>query len=60
MDIFHGLQEKSGGPVRLPAGKHPFVLTYHEGGGPPVLSLLYEGPGIAKQRVPDSAFFRAE
>ncbi len=52
--------EKSGPRITLAAGKHPIVVTYHEGGAPPNLTLLYTGPGIPKQEVPATALFREE
>ena len=59
-DGLHIPVEKSGAPVTLTAGKHPIVVTYHEGGAPPNLTLLYAGPGIGKQEVPATALFREE
>ena len=49
-----------GASIKLSAGLHPFVLNYHEGGGPPALKLLYQGPGIDRQEIPASVFFREE
>lgn len=49
-----------GTSIKLSAGLHPFVLNYHEGGGPPALKLLYQGPGIDRQEIPASVFFREE
>ncbi len=57
---FHGPVEKAGAPLRLTAGKHHITILYHEGGGSPNLTLSYEGPGLAKQLVPSTAFYRSE
>jgi len=57
---FHAPVDKAGERLALSAGKHPLTILYHEGGGSPLFSLQYEGPGIAKQPVPNAAFFRHE
>lgn len=45
--------------IRLQAGKHPFRLYYARGtAGSPALNLQWSGPGIVKQAIPDSAFYR--
>jgi arylsulfatase A-like enzyme len=51
---------EAAGAIRLKAGLHPFRLNYARGSrGTPALDLAWDGPGIAKQTIPDSAFFRA-
>ena len=57
---YHPPVEKPGEPVALSAGKHPFIITYHEGNGPPSLALLWKGPDTAMQPVPAAAYFREE
>lgn len=47
----HPTTEKSGKLI-LTAGDHPFQLTWFNGGGETSLEVLWEGPGIAKQRLP--------
>ena len=44
----------------LKAGLHPFSLSYYrrEDKGPAFLKLDWSGPGIPRQRMPKSAFFR--
>jgi hexosaminidase len=54
-DGFHGNVEKSG-QVALRKGLHPFLLRYFDGGGGNDLQLLYEGPGIEKQQIPETSF----
>ncbi len=56
-DGLHGTQERSGS-IHLFAGKHPIEVTYFERTGSAVLEVRYEGPGITKQLIPDSALFR--
>jgi hypothetical protein len=56
-DGLHGVQERSGS-VRLPPGKHPVEITFFERTGGQVLEVRYEGPGIAKQLIPNSVLFR--
>lgn len=53
----HGMEEKSGSLV-LAAGDHAFQLTWYNGGGESSLEVLWQGPGIAKQRLPKSALFQ--
>jgi len=55
-DGTHGVREAQG-MIRLAAGKHPITVTYFEQGGDKALTVHYEGPGIAKQEIPDSALF---
>lgn len=49
----------AGESCTLSAGMHSFELTYREG-GVPAMKLLYEGPGITRQEIPASAYFREE
>lgn len=53
----HPTSEKSGSVV-LTTGDHPYQLTWFNGGGETSLEVLWEGPGIAKQRVPKSALYQ--
>lgn len=53
----HPEQERSG-TIGLKAGKHAITIPYYEGGGGQALSVSYSGPGIGKQAIPASAFFR--
>lgn len=54
-DGFHSDVEKTG-QVALKKGLHPITLRYFDGGGGNSLKLMYEGPSIAKQSVPETAF----
>jgi len=56
-DGLHGVQEQSGS-IRLAAGKHPIEVRYFEKTGDQVIEVRYEGPGIAKQLVPEVVLFR--
>lgn len=57
-DGIHPAVERSGS-IGLKAGKHRFVLDYFDNSGGEVIVLSYEGPGITKQRLPASAFYRS-
>ncbi|GAB3643136.1 PA14 domain-containing protein [Spirosoma arcticum] len=56
-DGLHPVVEKSG-VVGLKAGKHAFTVLYLQRGGGQALTLSYSGPGLNKQVVPTTAFFR--
>lgn len=56
-DGYHGEVEKSGS-IQLEAGLHAIRVGFFEAGGGEVLTVRYEGPGIAKQEIPDTALFR--
>ena len=43
--------------VGLKAGTHPIKIKYFQGAGGEILKLLWEGPGIKKQEVPESVLF---
>jgi hypothetical protein len=45
------------GSVALQAGLHPITLTHFQAYGPMALELLVDGPGMRRQRVPDSMLF---
>ncbi|ARK09938.2 PA14 domain-containing protein [Fibrella sp. ES10-3-2-2] len=55
----HPEQERSG-TIGLKAGRHAITIPYFEGGGGQTLSVSYSGPGISKQAIPASAFFRVD
>lgn len=57
-DGLHGALEKSGAAY-LQAGKHPVDVTFFERTGEQVLTVSYEGPGIAKTSIPASVLFSA-
>ena len=46
------------GQIALQAGLHPITLTYFQAYGPMALELLVSGPGIRRQVVPSSWFYR--
>ena len=46
------------GQIALQAGLHPITLTYFQAYGPMALELLVSGPGIRRQVVPASWFYR--
>jgi len=52
---FHAPRERSG-RVALRAGRHAVRIAFMQGGGGAELAVAYEGPGIAKQIVPASAW----
>ncbi|MDB4889618.1 MAG: beta-galactosidase/beta-glucuronidase [Gemmatimonadetes bacterium] len=45
------------GQVALQAGLHPITLGYFQAYGPMALELFIEGPGLPRQRVPDTMLF---
>ncbi|MBO0953375.1 PA14 domain-containing protein, partial [Fibrella forsythiae] len=53
----HAEQERSG-TIGLKAGTHAITIPYFQGGGGQTLTVSYSGPGIGKQTIPASAFFR--
>lgn len=56
-DGLHAAQERSGS-ISLQAGKHAIAVAMFERDGEQSLDVSYAGPGIAKQRIPDSALTR--
>jgi hypothetical protein len=46
------------GQIALQAGLHPITLGYFQAYGPMTLELYIEGPGVRRQRIPDSMLFR--
>ncbi|MDX2189392.1 MAG: Ig-like domain-containing protein, partial [Bacteroidota bacterium] len=54
-DGLHGMVEASGN-ITLTAGSHTIEATIFEAGGGEGLEVRYQGPGIAKQLVPNSLF----
>ena len=51
----HGEVERSG-TIRLSVGDHPFKVTYYNAGGGGALRLMYSGPGLPKQPIPEARF----
>lgn len=56
-DGMHFEEEKSGS-IRLEAGRHPIRLDWFNAGIESRMSIEYEGPGIVRQRIPNSVLFR--
>lgn len=50
----HGVTQKRG-RIRLRAGSHPIAVTYFDSGGNEHLEVLWQGPGIPRQKIPDEA-----
>ena len=57
-DGLHSSVEASGA-IGLRSGKHAITITFFEHLGGAALTASYAGPGIAKQLIPASAFYRA-
>jgi hypothetical protein len=57
-DGLHASQERSG-TIGLKAGRHAIRVEFFEATGGEVLSVSYQGPGLAKQAIPASALSRA-
>ncbi len=55
-DGLHGTQEMSG-TINLAAGLHGIMVTYFEKTGGDVLEVRWQGPGIAKELIPDGVLF---
>ena len=56
-DGLHSYVERSG-QTGLKAGKHAVTVEFFERTGSEQLSVSYQGPGIAKQVIPNVALFR--
>ncbi len=56
-DGLHGMGEKKG-LTPLAAGLHPIRVIFFERDGGQGLKISYEGPGVKKQEIPESALFR--
>jgi signal transduction histidine kinase len=56
-DGCHPMQEKSG-TTFLRKGRHPLRLSWFDASGQYGLEVYYQGPGLARQPVPDTALFR--
>ncbi len=56
-DGLHSLQEKSA-EVALSAGLHPIAVEYFERTGGAELKVLWSGPGVPKQVIPNSALYQ--
>jgi signal transduction histidine kinase len=57
-DGLHGPQEKSGA-IYLATGRHPLRAEWFNGPAGWELEIEYEGPELPRQRIPESALFRA-
>lgn len=53
----HAMMEKAGA-VFLNAGKHSIHVCWFNHLGPSGLEVYYQGPGLPRQKIPDSALFR--
>jgi hypothetical protein len=53
----YNLGERSG-DIGLSSGFHEFKMVYHQGSGGKKLIVEYEGPGISRQVIDSSIFFR--
>ncbi|UYQ91883.1 family 20 glycosylhydrolase [Chitinophaga horti] len=51
-------QQEGYGQVALKAGYHPFSVYYYDTYQAEYLKVLYEGPGITKQAIPNEVLFR--
>lgn len=58
-DSMHQAQERSG-QIGLKAGLHRVTVDFFENAGGQSLNVSYEGAGISKQFIPDSALFREQ
>ncbi|MEO0796226.1 MAG: PKD domain-containing protein [Verrucomicrobiota bacterium] len=56
-DGVHGTQTRQG-TTSLGVGYHEIVVDYFNSFGSQVLTVEFEGPGTARQAIPDSALFR--
>ena len=58
-DGMHPMLRRSG-DVYLGAGRHPLRLLWFNGPREYGLRVSFQGPGLARQNIPDSALFRTE
>ena len=58
-DGIHNALEMSGA-IYLTAGRHPFRLEWFNGTGKSGLRVGYEGPGLPRQPVPETALWRSK
>ena len=58
-DGVHSMTERAG-EIYLTEGRHPIRLDWFNGTGRSGLKLEYEGPGIVRQKIPDSALWRTQ
>ena len=58
-DGIHKMVRKSG-KAYLGAGRHPLRLLWFNGLSPFGLNVSFQGPGLERQNIPDSALFRTE
>ncbi len=49
----HAMRERRG-EIALAAGLHPIRVTFFQTGAAQGLNVFYEGPGVAKQRIPEA------
>jgi hypothetical protein len=56
-DGLHGLAEQSGS-IGLKAGRHALTVLFLQGGGGREITVSYAGPGLSKQAIPASAYYR--
>jgi len=54
VDALHGMDEKKE-TLQLSKGRHPIVVSCYDAGNLYGLRVMYEGPGLFKQRIPSSA-----
>jgi hypothetical protein len=57
-DGLHGLAERTG-VIALAAGMHAFRLAYFEKTGSDDLKVSWSGPGLKKEKIPDTVLFHA-
>ena len=58
-DGVHDMGEKSGA-VFLTAGRNPIRVEWFNGVEKYGLQVEYQGPGLPRQKIPDSALFRVQ
>ena len=58
-DGLHAPQEATG-KIDLKAGTQPIQLAYIQGDGGLALEVMWEGPGVARQKIPDAALLRVK
>ncbi|MDB4583603.1 family 78 glycoside hydrolase catalytic domain [Draconibacterium sp.] len=59
-DGLHGADSEKKGKIFLTKGMHPVKLEYFQAGGGLFLKLHYSGPGIEKQEIPATVFFKTD
>lgn len=51
-------EKQESGTIDLQAGKHEITVEYFDNTGDEVLKVMYKGPGLSKQTIPENVLYR--